>query len=251
MCKRNFRLVLPALAAGLIVSPASWALNAFSENFEGLNQADGAALANAGWLAFGNVFDSGGSPLFGYGPFGAPNGGPGFSAVASGQGGAAQGAQQLVVYSDYNCCQPSNGHFNGTDLVEANVFQEQTVNAGDVGSTWEFQFDAKRGDIAGSTTALAFIKTLDPNAGFATTNFLTLDTTSLSTDWNTFSIAIAIDAALTGQILQFGFLSVASNFEASGNFYDNVSFSQVPVPAALWLFMSGIAGLAAMRRRKA
>ncbi len=251
MCKRNLRLVLPALAAGLIVSPASWALNAFSENFESLNQADGAALANAGWLAFGNVFDSGGNFLFGYGPFGTPNGGPGFSAIANGQGGPAQGAQQLVVYNDYNCCQPSNGHFNGTDLVESNVFQEQTVGAGDVGSTWEFQFDAKRGDITGGSTALAFIKTLDPNAGFATTNFLTVDTTALGTDWSTFSIAIAIDAALTGQILQFGFLSVAANFESSGNFYDNVSFSQVPVPAAAWLFLSGIAGLAAMRKRKA
>ena len=31
-----------------------------------------------------------------------------------------------------------------------------------VGETWVFAFDAKRGNIAGASTALAFIKTIDP-----------------------------------------------------------------------------------------
>jgi hypothetical protein len=32
------------------------------------------------------------------------------------------------------------------------------------------------------------------------------------------------DPALQGQILQFGFSTIASNFEGAGNFYDNASF---------------------------
>ncbi len=37
-------------------------------------------------------------------------------------------------------------------------------------------------------------------------------------------LAIDIDKDLVGQFLQFGFLNTASNYEASGIFYDNVNF---------------------------
>jgi hypothetical protein len=57
-------------------------------------------LNNAGWLIFGNVFDSGGGYKFGYGAFPAPNGGQGFSALVLGQGGPSQGATRLSVYND-------------------------------------------------------------------------------------------------------------------------------------------------------
>ena len=85
--------------------------------------------------------------------------------------------------------------------------------------------DAKKGDIAGASTALAFIKTLDPGAGFALTNFITLDTTALPTTWGTYQLAITIDASLVGQILQVGFACNATNYEPSGVFYDNVVFA--------------------------
>ncbi len=245
MSFKSARLGLLGLTASMLIAPGAWALSSYDENFEGLNQADGAALANAGWLAFGNVFDSGGGYLYGYGVFGAPNGTPGFSSVAAGEGGPDQGGQQLVVYSDYN-----NGDHGNGNLVEANVFQEQFVDAGDVGSTWTFQFDAKGGDLVAPSSSVAFIKTLDPNAGFATTNFITFDTTDLADTWNTFSLSIMIDASLTGQILQFGFAATATNFNASGNFYDNVSFTAVPVPGAVVLMLSAL-GLLGARRRSA
>lgn len=224
---------LLAGAALLAFSSAGWAqLTPFTKNFESLGAANPDALTNNGWFAFGAVFESDGTFKFPYGPFGAPNGGPGFSAIALDEGGPEQGVKQLSVYNDYNCCdlgdppEDDQGHGNGTDLVESSVFQEQTIGAGDIGSVWTFQFDAKRGNIEGSTTALAFIKTLDPNAGFATTNFLTVDTTNLDTSWNTFSITISLaDPLLDGQILQVGFSSTASNFEGSGNFYDNIILS--------------------------
>jgi hypothetical protein len=89
----------------IFVAQTSWAnLVEYTQDFESLNAADGASLTNDGWLVFGNVFDGSGNYKFGYGPFGAPNGGSGFSAIDSGQGGAAQGSQQLSIYNDYNCC---------------------------------------------------------------------------------------------------------------------------------------------------
>ena len=89
--------------ACLALAPSSWALSAYSQDFEGLNQADGAALSNDGWVVGANVFDPTGTTfLYNYFTFPAPNGGPAFSGIDIGQGGPNQGNQQMVVYSDYN-----------------------------------------------------------------------------------------------------------------------------------------------------
>lgn len=210
-----------AVAALVCLIPAaSFALVPYSQDFEGLVQADPGALGNDGWLVYGNVFDGGGGWLYGYGAFPAPNGGAAFSAIADGQGGPDQGAQQLVTYSDYD-----NGDHALGNLIEANCFQEFTIGAGDVTETWIFTFDAKLGDILPPTTALAFIKTLDPNAGWAQTNFITVDMTSIPTTWNTYSLTITIDPSLDGQILQIGFASTATLYQNSGIIYDNIDFS--------------------------
>ena len=194
-------------------------LASYSQDFEGLDPGNPDALANDGWLVFGNVFDPGGGYLYGYGPFPAPNGSGAFCAIATGEGGPDQGAQQLSVYSDYL----NTDHGLG-NLIESNVFQEQMIGSPDVGKTYEFVFDAKLGNLELSSTALAFIKTLDPNSGYATTNFLTVDMTSIPTTWNTYSLSIAIDSGLIGQILQFGFSNTATLYQGSGVFYDNVNF---------------------------
>jgi len=212
-----------AIALLCLATTASWAdLALYSQDFEGLDQMDPAALTNDGWLVFGNVFTPGWFYLYGYGPFPAPNGGPGFSGIDIGQGGPAQGDQQLVIYNDYNNFDHANGN-----IIEANVFQEQIVGAADVGTTWFFEFDAKRGNIEGNTAALAFFKTLDPNAGFALTNFITADMTGIPDTWGRYALSIFIDPGLEGQILQFGFLSTATNYEGSGIFYDNLVFRGV------------------------
>jgi len=203
----------------------------YTQDFESLDQMSPTALSDDGWLVFGQVVDADGVPKFGYGPFPAPNGTPGFSSIVTGEGGPDQGAQQLVVYNDYNCCDPNQGHRNGTDRVTSLVFQEpftlgNPISADDVGKTLEFSFDARRGNIndpTGSSTALAFIQTLDPNAGFAQTNFVSVDMTNLPAGtWDRYSISLTIDAGLVGQYLEFGFSSTASNFDPSGVFYDNI-----------------------------
>jgi hypothetical protein len=208
----------------------------YEQDFESLGLTDPAALSGDGWLYFGNVYD-GSAPIpdgfkFGFGPFPAPNG-PQTVAVAENEGGATQGMQQLNMYSNYDCCTDAGpeGHFNGTDLVETIVFQEpypdtDRIPAELIGQTFEFSFDAKRGNIndpTGTSTAQAFIKTLDPGAGYDTTNNVVLDTTNLSAEWNRYSVSLDLtDPALQGQILQFGFQTVAKDFEPSANFYDNI-----------------------------
>ena len=216
---RLFSTIL-AVALILLAPTVSWgALVPYAQDFESLDQTNADALANDYWLVFGNVFTPAGGYLYGYGPFAAPNGGPGFSAIDVGQGDLEQGLQQLVTYSDYN-----NGDHGNGNLIEANVFQEQVVGAGDVGTTWVFQFDAKRGNIEPDTTAAAFFKTLDPSAGYALTNYITVDMTNAPDTWTSHLLSIFITPALEGQILQFGFQNVATNYEGSGIFYDNVTF---------------------------
>ena len=162
------RRVSVILAGALLclAATASWAdLAPYSQDFEGLDQSDPAALANDGWLVFANVFTADGDYFYGYGGP-APNGGPGFSGIDLGQGGPSQGDQQLVVYSDYN----NGNHGDGSNgIIETNVFREQFIGGADVGSTWRFEFDAKRGNIDGATTIL--IDDIAPTADGLQFNF--------------------------------------------------------------------------------
>lgn len=181
-----------------------------------------------GWLFFVNVFDDGGVQKFGYNnpPQAAPNGTGFISGLVDDQGGLEQEPQQLNVFSDYNCCQPDEGHF-GTDLVETNVFQEpfdfnNRIPASEVGKTYTFSFQAKAGNIGGGSTANAFIKTLDPDMGFAVSASDTEDMTNIPDTWGGFEVFLEITAELEGHLLQFGFQNNASGFEDSAVYYDNV-----------------------------
>jgi hypothetical protein len=223
-----------ALLVGLIPAAGRAALVQYTQDFELLLQTDPDALANDGWLVFGNVSAPDGTYLYGYGPFPAPNHEFGFCQIDLLQGGTEQGAQQLVVFSDYNNVDHAVGN-----LIESNVFHEYTIETADVGGVWTFEFQCKLGNLAGSSTAAAFIKTLDPANGYALTNFITVDMTSIPDTWSGASLSIPVTADLDGQILQFGFMNVATNYEPSGIFYDNIVFqrtgdiSAVPDGAAL------------------
>ena len=222
--KNRVNVFIAVAALVFLIPGAGLALGPYNQDFEGLNQADTAALGNDGWLVFGNVFGPDMAYWYGYGVFPAPNDGAAFCAIASGEGGAEQGAQQLVVFNDYNNTDHANGAF-----IESNVFQEQLIGPGDVTEVWFFHWDAKMGNLEAGSTALAFIKTLDPNAGYATTNFITLDMTNIPTTWGSYLLYIFIDPSLDGQLLQFGFSNTATNYEGSGVFYDNISFHISPV----------------------
>jgi hypothetical protein len=208
-------LLIPALAFGQI--------GPYTQDFEGLNLApeDPSSLGADGWLYFVNVFTSSGDYMYGYGTGPAPNVGTHMSAVVDGEGGGEQELQQLSIFSDYG---NQNEHVAG-NLVETNIFQERVIDASNVGQIWTMTFDAKMGNIEGASTAAAFFKTLDPGAGYATTNFITVDMTTIPSSWGDYSVSLVIDAGLVGQIFQFGFTNNASNNEGSGIFYDNVNLS--------------------------
>ncbi len=204
----------------------------YEQNFNSLDI--GGAEIGDGWLYFVNVFST---PPNGYGGP-APNG-PQICALVTGQGGPDQEPQQLSVYSDYN----NNAAQTAGDLLETNVFQEpfsqsSLLTAAEVGTTFTFSFQAKRGNINDpadvncqapvvcDVTANAFIKTLDPNAGFSVSGIDEVDTTDLPVEWGGFTIELDITDDQIGHILQFGFQTNATNFQPSGNFYDNVVVTQ-------------------------
>ena len=168
--KSSVKAFLATAALVCMIPAASFAIDYYSQDFEGLTPTDTGALTADGWLVFANVFGPDMGYLYGYGVFGAPNDGGGFCQIDIDQGGADQGMNQLVVFSDYNNVDHAVGNF-----IEANVFQERVIAIEDVG-VYMFDFQAKMGNLEGSTTAIAFIKTLDPNAGYAASNFITATT---------------------------------------------------------------------------
>ncbi|MEM7081642.1 MAG: Ig-like domain-containing protein [Pseudomonadota bacterium] len=230
----NIRVKVACRDAGTC-DPAALPTDVFyAQDFEAMTPAQNAVpndLSEDGWLVGANVFDPGGTFLFNYFSFPSPNGGAAFSAVVDGQGGAPQGLNSMSVYNDYN----NTGAHDVGNRVEANVFQEFTITADDVGKTFYFSFDAKRGNINDATecaattnppcdsTAQAFLKVINPSAGFSETTSDTEDTTNLTTTWDRYTLVVDVtDASFIGQLLQFGFLNNASNYEPSGVFYDNL-----------------------------
>jgi hypothetical protein len=259
------RSTLTALVFAATVAFAqtgSAALQTYTQNFEGMTPNQGFSdpdngfvndLDADGWQIYGIVYDSNpynnpSANITGqYGPYPAANGGAGsIQGVAIGQGGPSQGAVVLSKYSDYN---NQAGQANG--YVSASTYQEQVVGAQDVGSTWRFSFDAKAGNLEADSSAFAYILVQDFING--NESFVSRDTTNLPVEWLRYLVDIAITADMVGDNLTFGFGATSTNNNGSGVFYDNLEFSKlspVPVPAAAWLFGSGLVGLLGFARRR-
>ena len=200
-------------------------MNPYAQDFDGLDINNGDALSNEGWIIYANVFDPAGGYLYGYGTFPAPNPGIGFSAITDTQQAADQGSQSLVVYSDYN-----NGDHGNGNYIEASVFREQTVQAANIGQSAIFSFDVKKSDFVGNgqgdAQMYAFLKVLDPSAGFATIRETRLDVTDNSIrNWENATLTMTLDPGTEGKIFQMGFGSYASNYDDTGVLYDNINLS--------------------------
>jgi hypothetical protein len=255
MLHKNFykKALLTALITASAISYAPMgnaALASYSQNFESLNAKSSTALSDAGFIIYENSYDDQGLtiPVNSAGPLTARNDHLGFALVVTGEGDSAQGNQQLKVHSNYLS--------KGQDslYVDALTLQKQTIGAGDINSTWSFSFDAKLGDIAndvtGDSSAFAWIRAID---GGNTLGETRLETTSLGLNWGSYTVSLLIDPSWSGKTLEFGFKSAAKNYSPSGVYYDNLSLagtSAVPVPAAAWLFGSGLLGLIGFARRR-
>jgi hypothetical protein len=179
----------------------------------------------------------------------------GFSAIETGDGGPEQGDQYVSIFSDYNSPDQNGqgvcGNFVDNDpcTINTSVFIEpfnQTdglIAAEDLGFCWTFSFDARSNPGVGiadatidnggnflqaPTSASAYLKTLNPQNAFNTTNDVRVDMTNISnTDWVRFSINLELsDPLLVGQILQFGFNTIATEFDASAVLYDNLEVTK-------------------------
>jgi len=252
------------LAATVAFAPiTSAALATYTQNFEGMTPNQGFSdpdngfvndLEADGWQIYGIVYDANpynntsANILGQYGPFPAANGDPGsIQGVATGQGGASQGDVVLSKYSDYN-----NRDGQASGYVSASTYQEQQVGAGDVGSTWRLSYDAKMGNLEADSSAFAYILTQDFVDGGE--SFNSNDSTNLPVEWLRYFVDIAITSDMVGDNLTFGFGATATRDNGSGVFYDNLEFaqvSQVPVPAAAWLFGSALLGLGVIKRKRA
>jgi len=235
---RTGTLTAAAALVALSIPGSVWAaLVNYSQNFEALHQADPAALSNDGWRVFANVYDTDKTTLlYDYGVFVAPNGGAGFSSII-----AVPGNQQLKTFSDYTNTDHGDGKW-----IEAFVFQQQSISTSDVGATWTFSFDVKQGDQVPDSSSTAFLRTTSSSVSI-------LDTTAYGPDWGRESLSLQIDNSMVGQLVQFGFSTTATSYRASGVYYDNINFSStpaVPVPASVWLMMSGLIGLIGVARRR-
>ena len=94
------------------------------------------------------------------------------------------------------------------------------------------------GAVAPPSEAEAFIKTLDPSAGYTVTNYITQDMTSIGTAWGGWTLSLTIDASLEGQLFQIGFANTCANYDPSSVIYDNVVKAKSPNDRLDVIFLS-------------
>ena len=251
MLNKNFykKALLTALTMATAISYAPMgnaALASYSENFESLNAKGSTALSDAGFVIYENSYNDHGLTTLvnSAGTNLARNDYRGFALVVKDQGDSAQGSQQLKVYSNYL------NRDQSTKYIDALTLQQQSIGANDLGTTWTFSFDTKQGDITGTSSASAWIRAIDGGNILAEDK---LDTTSRGFNWESYVVSLYIDPSWNGKTLEFGVNSAATGYTMSGVYYDNFSLAgtpAVPVPAAVWLFGSGLLGLIGVARRR-
>ena len=258
MLKKKFTknsLTVLAMASTMAFSSASSAaLVSYSQNWEGVNPAtdinigDGFVIGNINVGTGGAWFENAAAPNS---PAAGVNG---YSAFVTDEGGVDQGSNQLSVFSDYNSWSPFTTP--GTTLQTYTHRDHDTIGLDDVGKTYRFAFDGKDGGVSGdpASEAWAFVKVLKQSDGsyFELANN-TFDSTAFTVDWDGGYIDLLVDAGMVGELVQFGFATEATDWAPTAVFYDNLNFAEVsavPVPAAVWLFGSGLLGLVGVARRR-
>lgn len=255
--KKSTKNGLTALAmmTAITFAPASSAaLLSYSQDWEGVNPATDVNIGDG--FVIGNInVNSGGAWFAGAAAPNSPAAGVnGYSAFVTGEGGTEQGDNQLSIFSDYNPWSPFTTP--GTTLQTYTYRDQGTIGLDDVGLTYRFSFDGKDGGVTGdpASEAWAFIKVLKQSDGsyFELVNN-TFDSTVFTTDWSGGFVEFTVDAGMVGELVQFGFANEATDWAPSAVFYDNLGFAEVsavPVPAAVWLFGSGLLGLVGVARRR-
>ncbi len=105
----------------------------------------------------------------------------------------------------------------------------------EVGQSYELSFDLGSSNIWGRPSAIEA-------SAAGSSNIYTSSTVGGLSDWDRFSMIFTADSETTT-------ISLTGTTGSQYIGLDNVSVSAVPVPAALWLFGSGLIGLIGMKRK--
>jgi len=193
----------------LISAPLHAAVD-FETDFESAT-----AMTEDGWVAAINYFTPDcttyvSSPY----AFPAPDNGPQVSALTAGAT-----SQVVNIYSNYD------DSAQATNCLETNVFQEiNPITAADVGE-YVFSYDVELPAAENTGDKVnAFVKVLKSDFSAVLLNEVEPSTAGSKT------ITVTITPEMVGEILQFGFNNYAYNYEVSGMWYDNVSFTEVAAP---------------------
>ena len=238
-----------ALTSAIAFSSASnAAITGFTDDFQGY----GAAPFFTPWDGFS---DNGGFPG-GYG-FAPSTSGPQITALAN----DGAGNEYLNFYANYDNAPVHTGAApNPQEAIS--VFRNFAFDASDTaaGDTWTFTFDYATNPgfgPAGATEVGAFIRVFDGAYNLLADD--TLNTNTASAVFLNGELSMTLNSGWTGGFFQVGFNNLVGNYDSSGMFYDNACLSKdgscgappaVPVPAAVWLFGSGLLGLVGVARRR-
>lgn len=233
MLQNNFyRSSLTALAmtAAIAYAPSGSAA-LVNGSFESPDASTGDVFGSDGWFSFNNSYTSSNAYMPG-GSFVNPTAFDGTQVLkqyggdgGSGQGGVAASAGDTVTASAY-AMNWSGDPFNNLALLQIAYFD---VGGGFLG------VDEIFADTLGNQAYL-----LTPQDG------------GEASDWTLMEVSgIAPDNTASAQILLLHILTDGTP-NTGAIFWDNASLevSQVPVPAAVWLFGSGLLGLVGVARRR-
>ena len=149
---------------------------------------------------------------------------------------------------------------SAANLVEPNPAANIIKQANLLPGTWvggesiDIQFDLKGSASAGGVFFVEFFNELDGGGVGPGSGILAVIATP-NANWTTYNYSTVVDASATGGItLQFNSTCGADANCVADFSLDNVKIfadvAAVPVPAAVWLFGSGLVGLFGVARRK-
>jgi hypothetical protein len=245
--QQSYFKALAITSALLISSVSHGAITPFSDDFQSYT----VAPSNSGFAPWEYYSDNGGLGAYWGTPPTEP--GPAISALTE-----FEGNQFLNFFANYDNinvhdrdqCDPCSPNLQeGISFFKEFDFSDTDTASG---ATWVFDFVFASNaafPITGDTQTSAFIIVLDPAKNFLYVN--DLDTTLANPIWTAGQLSVALDPNWTEGFLQIGFYNLTGNYDGSGMFYDDVNFAPaVPIPAAVWLFGSGLIGLVGIARRK-
>lgn len=191
------------LAAGLL-STQAMAQISFSTDFEGPT-----AISEDAWQVFVNYFQPD-CTTYVSSPYGfpAPDNGPQVTALAPGAS-----SQVMNTYSNYDDVAQQ------TNCLEVNIYQQLTVQAGDVGNyvySYDVELPPDPGNVGANVNAYVRVFTGDFSG--------VLGEVVVPSTPGSQTINFEITDAMIGGNLQFGVNNYSFNYAPTGMYYDNISF---------------------------